>query len=100
MLDGSLRSANAVSLYQGELLILDRRDLVLFLEINQQVCMKLLGVMCGRVRRTIDLMADIAFYDLSKRLAKQLVRLRSSMCDGSDSLHTVQLSCAQTELPT
>lgn len=98
VLDGSERSANAISHTQSELLILERRDLVPFLERNSQVCMKLLAVLCGRLRRTNDLMADIAFYDLPKRLAKQLMRLRTSLPDATDSLHKVRLSCSQNEL--
>jgi len=98
VLDGSARSANAISLTQCELLILERRDLVPFLESNPHICMKLLAVLCGRLRRTNDLMADIAFYDLPKRLAKQLLRLRTTLSDGMDSQPKMRLSCSQNEL--
>ncbi len=98
VLDGSERSANAIAHTQCELLILERRDLVPFLEHNPQVCMKLLSVLCGRLRRTNDLMADIAFYDLPKRLAKQLIRLRMSLPGAAGSPQKVRLSCSQNEL--
>lgn len=98
VLDGSARSANAVSHTPSELLILERRDLLPFLERNPQICMKLLAVLCGRLRRTNDLMADIAFYDLPKRLAKQLVRLRTTHIHAADLQKKIRLSCSQNEL--
>jgi CRP/FNR family cyclic AMP-dependent transcriptional regulator len=97
VLDGSERSANAISTSQCELLILERRDFVPFLENNPRVCMKLLTVLTGRLRRTNELMADIAFYDLPKRLAKQLLRLRSSQ-DVPNAAPKTKLSCSQNEL--
>jgi CRP/FNR family cyclic AMP-dependent transcriptional regulator len=98
VLDGSQRSANAVAHSQSELLILERKDLVPFLESNPKICMKLLAVMCGRLRRTNELMADIAFYDLPKRLAKQLLRLRAPGSDAAGVQRKTKLSCSQNEL--
>ncbi len=98
VLDGSDRSANAVSTTQCEMLILERRELVPFLESNPQICMKLLTVLCGRLRRTNELMADIAFYDLPKRLAKQLLRLRTPLSATADPPRKTRLSCSQNEL--
>jgi CRP/FNR family cyclic AMP-dependent transcriptional regulator len=98
VLDGSDRSANAVAMAQSELLILERRHLMPFLENNPQTCMKLLEVLCGRLRRTNELMADIAFYDLPKRLAKQLLRLGFPPSDTGDPARRTRLSCSQNEL--
>jgi CRP-like cAMP-binding protein len=98
ILDGSERSANAVSHTQSELLMLERRDLVPFLESNPQICLKLLAVLSGRLRRTNELMADIAFYDLPKRLAKQLLRLRTPATDAAAAPVKRRLSCSQNEL--
>lgn len=90
LLDGQERSANAVSLGASELLILERRHLVPFLENNPQTCMKLLQVLCGRLRHANDMVGDIAFYDLPKRLARQILRL---LTNGK-----TKLSCSQIEL--
>jgi CRP-like cAMP-binding protein len=98
LIDGGTRSAHAISRTQSELLILERRDLLPFLEGNPQICMKLLAVFCERLRRAIDLMADIAFYELPKRLANQLVRMRSAACDSAAVRPRVRLSCSQNEL--
>lgn len=93
LLDAGARSANAVSLTKSELLILERRHLVPFLENNPHTCLKLLHVLCARLRHANDLMADIAFYDLPKRLAKQMLRLVGS-APGAQP----RLSCSQSEL--
>lgn len=98
LLDGNERSANAVCATNAELLILERADIIPFLERNPQICLKLLNVMCGRLRRANELMADIAFYDLPKRLAKQLVRLMGGIAGDAEHVPKTRLSCSQTEL--
>ncbi|MGZ5789636.1 MAG: Crp/Fnr family transcriptional regulator [Burkholderiaceae bacterium] len=99
LLDGSERSADAIALTNCELMILERRDVVPFLEKNPHICLKLLNVLCGRLRRANELMADIAFYDLPMRLAKTMMRLAmgSTSVIGSAGMKT-KLSCSQLEL--
>jgi CRP/FNR family transcriptional regulator, cyclic AMP receptor protein len=73
LLDGKPRSANATALSKCELMVLDRRDLLPFLQRNPAACMNLLQLVCARIRRSDERMADIAFYDLPVRLAKTLL---------------------------
>lgn len=73
LLDGKPRSANATALTNCELMVLERRDVLPFLERNPSVCMKLMEMLCARVRRSDERMADIAFYNLPVRLAKTLL---------------------------
>lgn len=102
LLDGNERSANAVSLTASELLILERRDILPLLEQNPKIGIKLLQVLCGRLRRANELMADIAFYDLPTRLAKQVLRLAASQPNergaGGQNSEPYRLSCSQVEL--
>lgn len=95
LLDGNERSANAVSLTASELLILERRDVLPILERDPQIGIQLLQVLCSRLRRANELMADIAFYDLPKRLAKQLLRLAAQSSAGGAKR---PLACSQVEL--
>jgi CRP/FNR family cyclic AMP-dependent transcriptional regulator len=97
LLDGNDRSANAVAHTNCELMILERRDLVPFLENNPHICLKLLNVICGRLRRANELMADIAFYDLPLRLAKTLLRLAGTG-NANGAGKKTKLSCSQVEL--
>ena len=73
VLDGKERSADATALTKCELVVLERRDVVAFLEKRPDVCLKLLELMCARLRKSDQRMSDIAFLELSVRLAKVLL---------------------------
>src|SRR3984885_951767 len=73
LLDGKPRSANATALTNCELMVLERRDVMPFLERNPSACIKLMEILCSRIRRSDERMSDIAFYDLPVRLAKTLL---------------------------
>jgi len=73
LLDGRPRSANATALTNCQLMILARRDVLPFLETNPAACMKLMEILCARIRRSDERMSDIAFFNLPVRLAKILL---------------------------
>src|SRR6516225_4626025 len=73
LLDGKERSADAAALTRCELVVLERRDVVAFLEKRPDICLKLLELMCARLRKSDQRMSDIAFLELSVRLAKVLL---------------------------
>jgi CRP-like cAMP-binding protein len=73
MLDGKPRSANATALTKCELLVLERRDVLPVLEKYPAACLKMMEILCARIRRSDERMSDIAFFDLPARLAKTLL---------------------------
>lgn len=73
LLDGKPRSANVTALTKCEVLVLERRDVVPFLERNPNACLKLMQMLCARICRSDERAAEIAFYDLPTRLAKTLL---------------------------
>ncbi len=75
MIDGGERTADAFAMEPTELLVLSRRDFMPFLERNPQVCVKLLEIMCRRLRWTSEQLEDVNFLDLRSRLAKRLLYL-------------------------
>jgi CRP-like cAMP-binding protein len=75
LLDGKERSADATALTDCELLVLERRDVIAYLEANPKACLKLLELLCQRLRRTTEQVEDYLFLQLPHRLAKTLVRL-------------------------
>jgi CRP/FNR family transcriptional regulator, cyclic AMP receptor protein len=77
LLDGEPRSANATALTKCELLILERRDVLPFLERSPAACLNLMKLLCSRIRRSDARMAEIAFLDLPARLARTLMRSAS-----------------------
>jgi CRP/FNR family transcriptional regulator, cyclic AMP receptor protein len=92
LLDGKPRSANVTALTNCELVVLERRDLLPFLERNPAACMKLMEMLCARIRRSDERMADIAFFNLPVRLAKTLLNYEPEVRAG------MKLSLSQSEL--
>ena len=74
LLDGKPRSASAAALTKCELLVFERRDFLTFLERSPSVCLKVMQMLCERVRSTDERMSEIAFFDLPARLARALLR--------------------------
>jgi CRP/FNR family cyclic AMP-dependent transcriptional regulator len=92
LLDGRRRSANATALTKCELLVLERRDVLPFLERNPKACLQLMALLCARIRRSDERMSDIAFFDLPARLAKTLLHYPAPGHDPP------RLSLSQSEL--
>jgi len=92
LLDGKPRSANVAALTNCELMILERRNLIPFLERNPAACMKLMEILCARIRRSDERMSDIAFFNLPIRLAKTLLNYQPDARAGA------KLSLSQSEL--
>ena len=92
MLDGKPRSASATALTKCELLVLERRHVIPFLEKNPAVCLKLMEMLCARIRHSDERMADIAFFDLPTRLAKVMLNYPAKTRDDT------RLSLSQREL--
>ncbi len=76
LFDGKDRSADATAVTACDLLVLERRDVLAFLERHPSTCLKLLEVVCARLRGADQRMMDIGFLGLPSRLAKILL-LRS-----------------------
>jgi CRP-like cAMP-binding protein len=91
LLDGKPRSASATALTKCELLVLERRDLLSFLERSPTARLNLMELLCGRIRRSDERMAEIAFFDLPARLAKALLHY-SAQGNGKLSLSQRELA--------
>jgi CRP-like cAMP-binding protein len=74
LLDGKPRSASATALTKCELLVLERRDFLTFLERSPTACLNLMHLLCERIRRSDERTSEIAFSDLPARLARTLLR--------------------------
>ncbi len=87
LIDGKERSADATALEPSEALSIHRRDFIPFLERNPAICLRHLGVMSDRLRRTSEMVEDRSFLDLPGRLAKTLLDLgRTDGVDTKDGL--------------
>ena len=75
VLEGKDRSADATALNQCELLELQQRDFIPFLEHHPKVCIQLLAILSARLRRISELIQDRNFLSLPGRLAKLLLEM-------------------------
>jgi CRP-like cAMP-binding protein len=75
LIDGGERTADAFALEPTDVVVLNRRDFLPCLQRNPEACVKLLEIMCQRMRRTDEHVEDLSFLQLRPRLAKRLVFL-------------------------
>ena len=75
LIDGSPRSADAVAMADTDLLVVERRDFLPLVEGRPGVAMRIISLLCQRLRNTSEQVEDVAFLDVSSRLAKALLRL-------------------------
>ena len=75
LLDGGERTADAVALQDSEFMIIERRNFIPLVRSHPDLALKLIEVLCSRLRRTSEQVEDVVFLGLSARLAKALLRL-------------------------
>ena len=73
LLDGGVRSADATASTNCTLLVFERRHFVELLKTNWPLAEAVLKLVCERLRRADEGLADLAFFDLPGRLAKALL---------------------------
>ena len=61
-----------------ELVVIERRDFVPFLSSNPDVTLKLIEILCSRLRHTSEQVQDVTFLNLPARLAKTLLELTAA----------------------
>lgn len=81
-LDGGQRTADAVACEDGELMVIERRDFMPLLSEHPEIAVRLLEILCGRLRRTSRQVEDIVFFDVQIRLAKALLHLYRHSASG------------------
>jgi CRP/FNR family transcriptional regulator, cyclic AMP receptor protein len=96
LLDGGMRTADAVATEDSELLVIDRRDFIPLVHENPDVALKLIELVCARLRRTSDQVEDAVFLDLPQRLAKVLLEMHSrASSDQAEIISTTQRDLSQ-----
>lgn len=75
VLDGGERTADATAVEPSELLAFERRDVLAVIRANPDYALRLIEILCSRMRHADELLEDIFFLSLPGRLAKQLLNL-------------------------
>ncbi len=77
LLDGKPRSADCSAIEETVLLVLERRNFLPFLRRNEDLYLRLLAVLCEKLRNTSMALEELALFDLPARLARVLLKLAS-----------------------
>jgi CRP-like cAMP-binding protein len=94
LLDGRPRTADAVAFTDCDLIMIDRRDFRKFIESQPAVAMKLIELLCERLRVASEHVEELVFLDLPTRLARTLLRLDEAAGEREERV----LSITQIEL--
>lgn len=97
LLDGGERSANVRALTNCTLVVLERRALLEVLQRNPAFSIRIIELLCKRVRRSDERMMEIAFLGLPSRLARLLLRITVA-APGSEEKPLTKLSLSQSEM--
>jgi CRP/FNR family transcriptional regulator, cyclic AMP receptor protein len=75
LLDGRPRTADAIAATDCELMVIERRDFLGFVHGEPKVAMKLIELLCARLRVAGTRMEEVVFLNLPAQLARLLLRL-------------------------
>lgn len=94
LLDGQPRTADAVAVSDCELMFIERRDFIPLVKQTPEIALKLIEILCSRIRHTSEQVEDLTFLDLPGRLAKTLLWLSAR----SGSSPARKISITQREI--
>jgi CRP/FNR family transcriptional regulator, cyclic AMP receptor protein len=98
LLDGQPRSADATAIEDTLLLVVERRHFLPFLRQNEDLFLRLLSVLCTRLRRTSTALEEIALFDLPVRLARVLLKLADDYGRPGSAGTRIDLKLSQRDL--
>jgi CRP-like cAMP-binding protein len=75
LLDGHPRTADAIAMSDCSLMTIQRRNFLRFVESEPKVALKLIELLCARLRFASEHMEEMVFLSLPARLARTLLRL-------------------------
>ena len=75
LLDGHPRTADATAVTDCELFVIERRDFLPLMREEPEIALRLIEILCSKLRRTTEQAEEVLFLDLPSRLAKALLRL-------------------------
>lgn len=98
LLDGHPRSATCTAIEPCEMVVIERRSFIPFLEHQPKIAIHLLALLSQRLRAVDELMEDINFFPLSVRLARKLLALAADHGNVVGTRTVVALPLSQHDL--
>jgi CRP/FNR family transcriptional regulator, cyclic AMP receptor protein len=78
LLDGRPRTADAVAITDCVLFVIERRDFLPLMREEPDIALRMIEILCARLRQTTEQAENLMFLPLRGRLAKALLRLSDS----------------------
>ena len=98
LLDGKERTAEATAMTDCTVAVLERRDVLSFLEAHPNGWPRLVDLLCGRLRHSDRQIAEMAFLQLPVRLAKALLRMADMAAGLAGARAGARIRLTQREL--
>jgi CRP/FNR family transcriptional regulator, cyclic AMP receptor protein len=100
ILDGEEVSADAIALEDCVLLAIERGRFLRLLRSSSDLCLRLMSVLCRRLRRSNATLEDMALLDLQSRLASLLLRLAHDYGSPAGRGTRIEVRLSQKDLGT
>lgn len=100
LLDGGERSTDVTAVEDGVMLVVQRGDFLPLMQSNAGFCLRLMHVLCGRLRGANRSVEELATLRLSARLGRLLLRLAESYGRRTDRGSRIDLRLSQKDLAT
>src|SRR4029077_1233547 len=75
LIDGQPRTADAIAVTDCELFVIERRDFLPLMREEPEIALKMIEILCSKLRQTTEQAAELMSLALPSRLAKALMRL-------------------------
>jgi len=98
LLDGRPRSLDVVAMVDSLLLSLERRDFLPFLRARPELMLRLMALLCDRLRRASAAFEDVALAPLSARLARLLLTLAEAHGTSTPDGVQIRLALSQRDM--
>ncbi len=93
-IDGQPRAQTTMAIGDTQLLKIPRNALLILLDENPQLYRHFLTILCKRLRQAGQVLEESAFLPLSKRLAKQLLRIHKTQGQHQSKLSQEELAAS------
>ncbi len=100
LLDGRPRSLDVSAMVESLLLTVERRDFLPFLRARPELMLRLMILLCDRLRRTSTAYEDLALAPLSARLARLLLALAETHGVPTPDGVQIRLTLSQRDMAT
>ncbi len=100
VLDGEDISADVTALEDCTLLFIERARFLRLLRANSDICLRMMAVLCRRIRRANASLEDMALLDLATRLARLLLRLAQDYGAPARGGTRIEVKLSQKDLGT